>query len=303
LEKLQVRAAARRDIPAMPPQVDVVRVGDLSADTDWSKAVCEIDVVVHTAARVHIMRDISPNPLVEFRRINVDGTVNLARQAAKAGVRRFIFMSSVKVNGERTVGDRPFKADDLAAPIDAYGISKHEAEVALMELGRETGLEVVIIRSVLVYGPGVKANMLSMMKWLHRGIPLPLGAMHNKRSLVALGNLVDLIVTCVRHPAAANQVLLVSDGEDLSTTALLRKAAGAMGKHAVLIPTPAWMLRLTARLVGKEEIARRLCDSLQVDIDRTRRLLGWTPPIPVEVALKETARDFLRNKSDRKGPG
>ena len=296
-EKFQVRAAVRRDVPAMPPKVEVVRVGDLSGAADWSKAVGGIDVVVHTAARVHVMRDASADPLAEFRRVNVEGTMKLARQAAKAGVRRFIFISSIKVNGERTMDGRRFTADDPPAPIDPYGISKHEAETGLLKLGRETGLEVVIIRSVLVYGPGVRANMLSMMRWLHRGIPLPLGAVHNKRSLVALENLVDLIVTCIRHPAAANQIILVSDGEDLSTTALLRRTAGALGKRAVLIPAPAWMLRLTARLVRKEEVAQRVCDSLQVDIEKTRRLLGWTPPVRVEDALKETARDFLHNKT------
>jgi nucleoside-diphosphate-sugar epimerase len=296
-EKFQVRAAVRRDVPAMPPEIDVVRVGDLSGAADWSKAVSGIDVVVHTAARVHVMRDVSADPLAEFRRVNVEGTMRLARQAAKAGVRRFVFISSIKVNGERTIDGRRFKADDRPAPIDPYGISKYEAETGLLELGRETGIEVVIIRSVLVYGPGVRANMLSMMRWLHRGIPLPLGAAHNKRSLVALDNLVDLIVTCIRHPAAANEIILVSDGEDLSTTALLRRTAGALGKRAVLIPAPAWMLRLTARIARKEEIAQRLCDSLQVDIDKTRRLLGWTPPVRVEDALKETARDFLQNKT------
>ena len=301
-EKFQVRAAVRREGTENPPEVDVVRVADLSATTDWSNAVGGIDVVVHTAARVHVMRDLSADTLAEFRRVNVEGTMNLARQAAKAGVQRFIFMSSIKVNGERTVDGRPFRADDLPAPVDPYGISKYAAETALMELGRKTGIEIVIIRSVLVYGPGVKANMLSMMQWLHRGIPLPLGAMHNKRSLVALDNLVDLIVTCIRHPAAANEIILVSDGEDLSTTALLRRTAAALGKRVVLVPAPAWMLRLTARLARKEEIAQRLCDSLQVDIEKTKRLLGWVPPIRVEDALKETARDFLRDKT-RKGSG
>ncbi len=290
----QFRGAVRRDAPDMPTGVEPVRVGDLAPDTDWSRAVSGVDAIVHTAARVHVMRDSAADPLAEFRRVNVAGTLNLARQAVDAGVRRFVFISSIKVNGEQTLPGRPYTAEDVPAPIDPYGISKHEAEQGLRQLAQETGLEVVIIRPVLVYGPGVKANFLSMMRWLHQGIPLPLGAIHNQRSLVALDNLVDLIVTCLHHPAAANQTFLVSDGEDLSTTALLRRTAAALGRPARLIPVPALVLRTAARLLGKADFAQRLCGSLQVDISKTRELLGWLPLVSVDEALRKTARHFLR---------
>ncbi len=291
---LRLRGAVRRSVPDLPAGVEPALVGDLAPDTDWRQAVSGVDVIVHTAARVHVMRDSAADPLAEFRRVNVAGTLNLARQAAEAGVRRFVFISSIKVNGERTLPGRLYAADDVSAPIDSYGISKHEAEQGLRQLAQETGMEVVIIRPVLVYGPGVKANFLSMMRWLHKGIPLPLGAIHNQRSLVALDNLVDLIVTCLHHPAAANQTFLVSDGEDLSTTALLRRTAAALGRPARLIPVPALVLRTAARLLGKADFAQRLCGSLQVDISKTRELLGWSPPVSVDEALHKTARHFLR---------
>ena len=252
-----------------------------------------VQIVIHAAARVHVMSESSADPLAEFRKVNVDGTLNLARQAVAAGVRRFIFVSSIKVNGEGTEPGKPYKADDAPAPVDPYGISKLEAEHGLLALAAETGMEVVIIRPVLVYGPGVKANFRSMMNWLNKGIPLPLGSIRNKRSLVALDNLVDLIVTCIEHPAAANQVFLVSDGEDLSTTELLRRMGAALGKPARLLPLPGAWLNGAACLLGKGAIAQRLCGSLQVDIEKTRRLLGWTPPVTVDEALRKTARHFL----------
>jgi nucleoside-diphosphate-sugar epimerase len=239
------------------------------------------------------MRDSAADPLAEFRRVNVDGTLHIARQAAEAGVRRFVFLSSIKVNGERTSPERPFTAADPPAPEDAYGLSKYEAEEGLRALARETKIEVAIIRPVLTYGPGVKANFESLMRWLWRGVPLPLGAVHNKRSLVALDNLVDLITLCVRHPAGANETFLVSDGEDLSTTELLRRTAAALGKRARLIPVPRPVLETGAALVGKRAEARRLLSSLQVDISKARRMLNWTPPVTVEAALRSTAAWFL----------
>lgn len=256
-----------------------------------------VDVVVHSAARVHVMRDQASDPLAEFRKVNVEGTLNLARQAAAAGVRRFIFISTIKVNGEGTPVGVPYLADAQAAPADPYGISKMEAEQGLRALAAETGMEVVIIRPTLVYGPGVKANFLNMMRWLHKGVPLPFGAIHNRRSLVALDNLVDLIVTCIDHPAAANQTFLVSDGEDLSTTELLRRMAAALGKPARLLPVPSWLLEAAAALLGKQALSQRLCGSLQVDIGKTRELLEWTPPVSVDEALRKTAKHFLEQQS------
>jgi len=272
-------------------------VRGVDRDTDWVEALFGVGTVIHCAARVHVMDEPTAYPLTEFRRVNVDGTLNLARQAATAGVRRFVFLSSIKVNGEGTVLECPYREDDQPAPLDPYGISKYEAEEGLLALAAETGMQVVIIRPVLVYGPGVKANFLSMMRWLSRGIPLPFGAIHNKRSLVALDNLVDLIVTCIDHPAAANQVFLVSDGEDLSTTDLLRRMASALGKPARLLPVPAWLLEFGARLLCKQDLAQRLCGSLQVDISKTRELLGWTPPVSVDEGLRKTAEYFLEHRS------
>lgn len=247
------------------------------------------DCVIHLAARVHVMDDAVQDPLAEFRAANVDLTANLARRAARAGVRRFVFVSSIKVNGESTQLGAPFAADAVPAPMDAYGVSKMEAEQGLREIASQTGMQVVIIRPPLVYGPGVKANFAAMIRGLQRGIPLPLGAIHNQRSLVALDNLVDLIVTCLTHPAAANQTFLVSDGEDVSTSDLLRRMGQAMGHPARLIPVPASWLKLAAAMVGKQDMAQRLCGSLQVDIEKTRQLLGWNPPLTLDEGLKKAA--------------
>lgn len=252
-----------------------------------------IDVVIHCAARVHVMDDTSSDPLDEFRKINVEGSINIAKMAAKSGVRRFIFISSIKVNGEGTEGSRVYKADDIPTPQDPYGISKMEAEEALKQVAAETGMELVIIRPVLVYGPGVKANFLSMMRWLHKEIPLPLGAIHNKRSLVALDNLIDLIKACIDHPAAANQVFIAADGEDISTTDLLRRMGNALGTRARLLPVPQRVLIAFAAALGKKPIAQRLCGSLQVDISKAQRLLDWTPPLSVDEGLQLVANSYL----------
>jgi len=239
------------------------------------------------------MDDKANDPLTEFRKVNVDLTLDLARSAVEAGARRFIFISSIKVNGEATAPGRPFTAADLPAPIGPYALSKYEAEVGLRKISAETGLEVVIIRLPLVYGPGVRANFRSMMRWLSLGLPLPLGGLDNKRSLVALGNLVDLIDTCIDHPAAANQTLMVCDGEDLSISELLRRLAAALGRPARLLAIPNGWLAMVARLLGREDVHARLCGSLQVDMSKTWELLGWTPPVRVDDALAETARDYL----------
>jgi nucleoside-diphosphate-sugar epimerase len=262
-------------------------VGELHGNTDWLAALgTGTDAVVHAAARVHVMHDRSPDPLAEFRRVNVEGTLNLAHQAAVAGAQRFVFISSVKVNGEATVAGKPFTEQDTAAPQDAYSISKMEAEQGLRQIALNTGMEVVIIRSPLVYGPGVKANFAALMRAVQRGWPLPLGAVHNQRSLVALSNLVDFIVTCIAHPQAANQTFLVSDGQDLSTTELVRGMAQAAGVLARLLPVPVWSLQAGATLLGKGDAVQRLCGNLQVDITKARSLLGWVPPVSVEEGLR-----------------
>lgn len=277
----------------MPVGVNTHRVAGLCADTAWKTVLQSVDVVVHCAARVHVMDDTSIDPLAEFRKVNVEGTLRLAREAVEAGVKRFIFISSIKVNGEETLPGAPYTADDTPKPLDPYGVSKMEAERGLMELAEKVDMDVVIIRPVLVYGAGVRANVLTMMRWLSRGIPLPLGAIHNRRSLVALDNLSDLIATCVWHPAAANQVFLVSDGEDLSTTDLLRRMALSLGTSARLLPVPTGLLKIAATLIGKSSFSQRLCGSLQVDISKTRLLLGWSPCVSVDKGLAVTALHYL----------
>lgn len=275
------------------PGVRSIAFGDFNGINNWQEAIQGVDVVVHCAARVHVMKDKAADPLAAFREVNVEATLNLARQAAACGAKRFIFISSIKVNGEGTAPGTAYSADDLPAPIDPYGISKLEAEQGLKALAAVTGMEVVIIRPVLVYGPGVKANFLSMMRWLYLGVPLPFGAVHNRRSLVAIDNLVDLIVTCSNHPAAANQVFLASDGEDLSTTQLLRKLAGALGRPARLLPIPAWLMSGAAALLGQRALSDRILGSLQVDISKNQQLLGWVPPVTLDKALGLTAQHFL----------
>ena len=267
--------------------VEQVVVGSIDGGTRWAGALGAVEVVVHLAARVHVMNDGAADPLAEFRKVNVEGTLNLARQAAAAGVRRFVFLSSVKVNGERTLSGQAFTESDPPAPQDAYGLSKHEAEQGLRQIAAETGMEVVIIRAPLVYGPGVKANFAALVRGVRRGWPLPLGAVRNRRSLVGLGNLVDFIVTCTTHPRAANQTFLVSDGQDLSTADLVRALARAAGVPARLPSVPVWALRGAAALLGKGDAVQRLCGNLQVDITKAREVLGWTPPVSVEEGLRQ----------------
>jgi UDP-glucose 4-epimerase len=297
--KFEIVAAVRQPGPDCRNNIRFAKIVDITPDADWRSALGGVKVVIHTAARVHVMRDAAADPLSAFRRVNVEGTLNLARQAALAGVRRFVFISSIKVNGEGTHTGSPYMADDEPAPADPYGISKAEAEQDLRTLAAETGMELVIVRPTLVYGPGVKGNFLSMMQWLNRAVPLPFGAIHNKRSLVALDNLVDLIVTCVEHPAAANQIFLVSDDEDVSTTELLRRMSEALGKPARLLPLPVWLLTMGALVLGKRDLSQRLCGSLRVDISKTRNLLGWSPPVSVNDGLKATAQYFLTSEGAR----
>jgi nucleoside-diphosphate-sugar epimerase len=293
-----VAVAVRRNHQQWSSQVLPRVTGELGPFMDWSAALGGVSVVVHLAARVHMTADPAVDPLAEYRRVNVHGTLTLARQAAATGVRRFVFLSSIKVNGEATHPGLPFAADDEPAPLDAYGVSKMEAEQGLRDIALQTGMEVVIIRPPLVYGPGVKANFAAMIRWLRRGVPLPLGAIHNRRSFVALDNLVDLILSCLTHSAAAGQTFLVSDDEDVSTTELLRRMGEAIICPPRLIPVPARWLELAAAAVGRQDVAQRLCGSLQVDIEKTRLLLGWRPPLTLAQGLKRLAEGGLANEAD-----
>jgi nucleoside-diphosphate-sugar epimerase len=272
--------------------VESVVIEPLGGETPWQHAFTGIDIVIHLAARVHIMDDSSANPLAEFRRVNVEGTAQLAREAAKAGVRRLVFISSIKVNGEGNV--TPYTPDSPPNPSDPYGISKWEAEQALRIIETETGLEVVVIRPTLVYGPGVKANFLNMMKIISRGIPLPLASITNRRSLLYVGNLVDALTACAVHPVAAGRTYLISDGEDVSTPELIRRTANALKVPVLLLPVPLSLMRLAGKLTGKSGAVNRLTGSLTVDTTKIRQELGWNPPFTMEDGLAETARWFKR---------
>lgn len=261
-------------------------VGEINSQTDWQRALQGVQTVVHCAARAHVMREHAADPLAAYREVNVQGTLHLARQAVVAGVKRLVFISSAKVNGEVTQPGMPFLPDGVAAPQDAYGISKMQAEQGLRQIAADTGMEVVIIRPPLVYGPGVKANFAALMRVVQRGWPLPLASVRNRRSLVGLGNLVDFIITCTKHPQAANQTFLVSDGQDLSTPELIRQIALAAGVPARLLPVPVVVLQVGSQLLGKADAVQRLCGNLQVDISKARELLGWVPPVSVEEGLR-----------------
>ncbi len=281
----QVRGAVRSPCPFWHG-VESVSVGEIEGHTNWAQALCGIDVVIHLAARVHVMHSTALDPLPEYLKVNVHGTENLANQAARAGVKRLVYVSSIKVNGEVTLQGAKFTEDGQAAPQDPYGVSKWQAEQALRRIAQNTGLEIVIIRPPLVYGPGVKANFAALMRAVQGGWPLALGSVQNRRSLVALDNLVDFIATCMAHPKAANQTFLVSDGNDLSTTELVRGLARAANVPARLMPVPVWALRAGATLLGMEGEVQRLCGNLQVDISKARNVLGWQPPVPVDEALR-----------------
>ena len=273
------------------------KIGDICKETDFSKALIDVSIVIHCAARVHVMNESAPDSMVEFRRVNSSATLRLAQEASKAGVQRFIFLSSIKVNGESSKLGYPFTPELFSCPKDFYGASKYEAEEGLKMLAKETGMEVVIIRSPLVYGPGVRANFLSMMNWLSRGLPLPLGGItENRRSLVYIDNLVDMIIVCTTHAAAANQIFLVSDDEDLSTAELLDRIALAMGFTSKLIPVPEALIFFFTRLIGRSDIYNRICGTLQIDLKNTKDLLGWSPPVSVDEGLRKTAEHYLRSK-------
>ena len=276
-----------------PASDDVVVVGNIDGTRDYSSALIGVNVVVHAAARAHVMRDEVTDSLTEYRKVNVEGTLNLARQAVAAGVKRFVYISSIKVNGESTTGLSAFAETNPPAPEDPYGVSKHEAEQGLRILAQDTGLEVVIIRPPLVYGPGVKANFLSLVKLSTTGLPLPFGSVNNKRSMVYVGNLVDLIVRCIDHPSAANETFLVSDGNDVSLRSLLIMMRSAMGRSSRLVPVPVGLFKLAGALTGKRGVVDRLVGDLQVDSSKARSLLGWVPPYTVEQGIAATVADFM----------
>jgi nucleoside-diphosphate-sugar epimerase len=270
--------------------LDVIAVGDLGAQTNWSAALAGVSCVIHCAARAHVMQESEADALAAYRSVNVEGTHRLAVQAAELGVRRLVFLSSIKVNGERTALGAPFLFSDAPAPEDPYGVSKWEAEQALWAVSAQTGLEVVVVRPPLVYGPGVKGNLLRLLRWVARAVPLPLGAVHNQRSLVGLSNLVDLLLRCAEQPAAAGQTFLASDGHDLSTPQLIRLMAEGMNRPARLLPVPVALLQAGGSLLGKRGEIERLVGSLQVDSGHTQAQLGWTPPVSVEDGVREMAR-------------
>ena len=275
---------------------DSFSVGGIDGHTDWTSLLSDVRVVVHMAARVHIMHDDCLDPLTEYRQINTEGTLNLARQAAAAAVKRFIFVSSVKVNGETTSGLQPFNESLTSQVLDPYGISKKEAEDGLRAIASETGMEVVIIRPPLVYGAGVKANFLNLMKLADTPIPLPFGAINNKRSMVYVGNLVDFIIQCIDHPSAANQTFLVCDGEDLSLRSLVMMMRTSLGRPARLVPVPAVMFRIAGRIAGKPEVVDRLVGDLQTDSSKARKLLNWVPPFTVQQGIDATIASYLKCK-------
>ena len=272
--------------------VELVPIEPLGADTPWQDALAGVDIVIHLAARVHIMQDTATDPLTEFRRVNLHGTERLALQAANAGVKRFVFISTIKVHGEETPA--PYTTDSPAKPSDPYGISKWEAELTLRRIEEETCLEVVVVRPTLVYGPVVKANFLNLMKVVQKGIPLPLASINNSRSLIYVGNLVDALTTSAVHPAAAGKTYLVSDGEDVSTPELIRRVAAALGVPARLFPVPVPLIHLAGAVTGKRTAVNRLLGSLTVDSSRIRNELEWKPPFTMEEGLRETAKWFKR---------
>lgn len=287
-----------REPTCFPSAVGLIymKAPELGANLNWNfQPEQEIDVMIHAAGRAYTTKDSSADSIKDFRMVNVVGTENLARHAAQLGIKRFIFLSSIKVNGEFTQEKKPFTADDIPAPQDLYGISKYEAENSLRQIAANSSMEVVIIRPPLVYGPGAKANFEWMMKWLTRNIPLPLAAItNNRRSLVALDNLVDLIETCLKHPAAANHTFLLSDGEDLSTADLLKRMGAAMGHPASLFYTPPGLLRLGAIALNKQHIYHRICGSLQLDMSKTRQMLSWIPPVSVDEGLRRAAEESIQ---------
>lgn len=290
---VEIVLALRERRRAPPGPYTTVEIGELDKDTPWNRALADVDAIVHCAGRAHIVKESVADPLAAFRKVNVDASLALAKAALDAGVRRFIYISSIKVNGEATAECSRFSATDLPIPTDPYGISKLEAEEALRAQLAGTAMELVVIRPPLVYGPGVKANFRALMGLVQRGWPLPFGALHNRRSLVYIGNLTDLIRVSLTHPNAPGQVLLVSDGQDLSTGDLVRAMASSLNRPNRCVPVPRALLALGLHLLGRSAAIPRLLGSLRVDLEPTRALLGWTPPYSVAEGMAATANNYL----------
>lgn len=285
----QVVGAVRRVPADKIAGVEYVTVGEINRETDWAQALEGVQAIIHLAARVHVMNETALDPLREFRAVNVEGTERLARMAAAQGVARFVYVSSIKVNGDETTPGNPFSERDRCSPEDPYGMSKWEAEQALTRISGETGLEVVIVRPPLVYGPGVGGNFLEMFKFVSRGLPLPLAGVRNLRSLIYVGNLADALMACATNPKASGQLYLVSDGEDVSTPELLRLVASNSGMPARLFFLPVWLMLYGAKMLGKSAQAGRLLGSLQVNSDKIRRELNWKPPFTLAQGFETTA--------------
>jgi len=297
---MELRLAVRHrpdelQVPSVLPTASIEVVGDINPHTNWTNSLIGVDVVIHLAARVHVMNDVALDPLEEYRNANTLATIHLAEEAAKAGVKRFIYLSSIKVNGEETNLGQSYSEDSTPAPIDPYGVSKWEAELGLEKICAQTGMEFVIIRPPLIYGPGVKANFQKLMRLVAQGLPLPLGAVHNQRSMLALDNLVGFIAEVMKNPLAANQRFLLSDGEDISTSQLLKLIAKGMGKSIWLLPVPAFFLRAAAQVLSASSAADRLLGSLQIDSSKARQLLQWQPPLSVEEGIAIAAQAYLKN--------
>lgn len=284
---MATRASTRQQVAGCDSRAEYCRTGEIGPATDWSTALQGVDVVVHCAGRAHVMREVAADPLVVFRSVNTEGSLHLARRAIAAGVKRFVFISSIGVNGVSTPPGKAFSESDEPAPHNAYALSKWEAEQDLRALVEQSGMELVVIRPPLVYGFGAPGNFGALRRAVQRGLPLPLGAIHNKRSLVGLGNLVDFTLTCARDQRAAGHTFLVSDGQDMSTAELVRGIAAAAQVRARLIPIPAWALKASATLIGKGDSIERLAGNLQVDISKARSVLAWEPPISVEAGLRK----------------
>lgn len=291
---INVIAAVRSDKNNIPKQVKQVKMNGLF-ELDNVESLYNVDVVIHCAGRAHVLHEDSPEPLVTFRQINTEGTLNLAKQAAAAGVKRFIFLSSIGVLGSSN--KKPFLETDNANPKDAYSISKYEAELGLLELEKTSNMEITIIRPPLAYGPNVSGNFKLLLNWMNKNIPLPFNAIKNKRSFVALDNLVDFIILCAKHPSAANEIFLIADDESLSTTELLSRTSLLLGKKPILLSINSKLLEICLNLVGKKDLARRLLGSLEVDVGKAKRLLNWTPVINVNEGLRKMTEDFLRKKN------